>query len=83
MSQWCRLNGVDRRTFYRHRARVAAEGTWAPRSRRPKTSPGATPAGVAAEVIRLRQELARVTEQRDILKKAAGILSEPSRNGMP
>ena len=36
-----------------------------------------------AEVRRLRQELARVTEQRDILKKAAGILSEPPPSGMP
>lgn len=34
------------------------------------------------EVMRLRGELTRVTEQRDILKKAAGILSEPSQNGM-
>ena len=31
-----------------------------------------------AENERLKRELARVTEQRDILKKAAGILSEPS-----
>jgi transposase len=36
-----------------------------------------------AENERLRQELARITEQRDILKKAAGILSEPSHSGMP
>lgn len=36
-----------------------------------------------AEVERLRLELARMTEQRDILKKAAGILSEPSPRGMP
>jgi len=36
-----------------------------------------------AENERLRRELARVTEQRDILKKAAGILSEPSPSGMP
>ena len=35
------------------------------------------------EVMRLRRELMRVTEQRDILKKAAGILSEPSQSGMP
>lgn len=35
------------------------------------------------EVLRLRRELTRVTEQRDILKKAAGILSEPSQSGMP
>lgn len=36
-----------------------------------------------AENERLRRELERVTEQRDILKKAAGILSEPSPSGMP
>ena len=35
------------------------------------------------EVERLSRELERVTEQRDILKKAAGILSEPSPRGMP
>ena len=36
-----------------------------------------------AENERLRAELGRITEQRDILKKAAGILSEPSPSGMP
>ena len=36
-----------------------------------------------ARVERLERELARVTEQRDILKKAAGILSEPPPRGMP
>ena len=36
-----------------------------------------------AENERLRAELSRITEQRDILKKAAGILSEPSPSGMP
>jgi transposase len=36
-----------------------------------------------AENERLKAELARITEQRDILKKAAGILSEPSPSGMP
>ena len=35
------------------------------------------------EVERLQRELTRMTEQRDILKKAAGILSEPSPSGMP
>ena len=35
------------------------------------------------EVLRLRQENLRLTEQRDILKKAAGILSEPPLRGMP
>jgi putative transposase len=58
VSRWCRENGVDRRTFYRHKARIEAEGSWQPRSRRPKASPGATPAAVAAEVVRLREELA-------------------------
>jgi hypothetical protein len=57
VSRWCRDNGVDRRTFYRHRARIEAEGSWQPRSRRPKTSPGATPAGVADQIVRLRREL--------------------------
>ena len=35
------------------------------------------------EVLRLRQENLRLTEQRDILKKAAGILSEPPPRDMP
>ncbi len=58
VSQWCRVNGVDRRTFYRHRARIEAEGAWAPRSRRPKSSPHATPGPVVAEIVRLREALA-------------------------
>ena len=33
VAEWCRLNGVEPRTFYRHRARVAAEGAWIERSR--------------------------------------------------
>jgi putative transposase len=57
VAEWCRVNGVNRRTFYRHQARIEAEGAWAPRSRRPQTSPGRTPAVVEAEIIRLRQEL--------------------------
>lgn len=36
-----------------------------------------------AEVTRLRREVERLTEQREILKKAAGILSEPPARGMP
>ena len=58
ISAWCRENGVDRRTFYRHRKRIEAEGAWQPRSRRPKTSPGATPPPVAEAIVRLRGELA-------------------------
>lgn len=58
VSEWCRVNGVDRRTFYRHKKRIEAEGSWQPRSRRPRTSPGATPGEVVAEIVRLRGELA-------------------------
>lgn len=58
VSAWCRTNGVNRRTFYRHRARIAAEGQWTERSRRPTTSPHATPEPVVAEIVRLRTELA-------------------------
>ena len=36
-----------------------------------------------AEVLRLKRELGRITEQRDILKKAAGILCELPLRGMP
>jgi putative transposase len=57
VSEWCRVNGVDRRTFYRHRARILAEGHWQERSRRPKTSPHATPEPVVSEIMRLRVEL--------------------------
>jgi putative transposase len=58
VSEWCRVNGVNRRTFYRHKARIEAEGSWQPRSRRPKTSPGATPGEIAAGIVALRGELA-------------------------
>jgi transposase len=48
--------------------------------------PGAarrTVAELEAEVAALRAENARLVEQREILKKAAGILSQPSRSGLP
>ena len=48
---------MNRRTYYRHRQRIEAEGAWRERSRRPKTSPGRTPAAVEAEIVRLRGEL--------------------------
>jgi transposase-like protein len=35
-----------------------------------------TPEGMRTEIRRLRQELARVTTQREILKKSLGIISE-------
>src|SRR4051812_34632272 len=58
VAQWYRLNGVNERTFYRHRARVAAEGAWSERSRRPRSSPTATPDWLVARIVALRAELA-------------------------
>jgi putative transposase len=58
VAQWCRLNGVGERTFYRHRARIAAEGAWSERSRRPRRSPTATPDWLVARIVALRAQLA-------------------------
>ena len=45
--------------------------------------PGWTTQDLEAENRRLREQLASVTAQRDILKKACGILSEAPPKGMP
>lgn len=58
IAAWCRTNGVGYRTFFRHRERIQAEGTWTPRSRRPRSSPTATPAPVVAAILELRESLA-------------------------
>jgi putative transposase len=55
---WCRDNGVSPRTFYRHRARITAEGRWRPRSRRPHHSPGRSSPDVEAWICKLRVDLA-------------------------
>jgi transposase InsO family protein len=57
IAEWCRLNGVNPRTFYRHRERVAAEGAWSERSRRPRRSPASTDAWLVARIVALREEL--------------------------
>jgi transposase InsO family protein len=57
VAEWCRVNGVNERTFYRHRARVAAEGAWSERSRRPHRSPASTPDWLIALIVALRVEL--------------------------
>jgi len=44
---------------------------------------GSSPREMADEIRALRKELERVTRQRDLLKKAMGILSETSPGGMP
>jgi putative transposase len=54
---WCRDNGVNPRTFYRHQARVQTEGQWQPRSRRPRESPGATCPDLDAWICKLRADL--------------------------
>ena len=54
---FCREHGVSRRTFYRHRARIAAEGVWSERSRRPNTSPGRTGDELDAWICKLRADL--------------------------
>lgn len=58
VAEWCRLNGVSPRTFYRHRARVAAEGAWTERSRRPHRSPTATSEELVERIVALRASLA-------------------------
>jgi putative transposase len=57
VAQWCRLNGVNERTFYRHRARVAAEGAWSERSRRPLRSPASTGEWLTERIVALRESL--------------------------
>ena len=62
--------------------------TWGQRANQSARAAGPTGSPVSKEDLvgeneRLRRELSRITEQRDILKKAAGILSEPSPSGMP
>jgi len=56
-AEFAREHGVSVRTVYRHQQRVRAEGEWRPRSRRPHTSPGATPADLVAWILKLRDEL--------------------------
>jgi hypothetical protein len=54
---FAREHGVSVRTIYRHRARVRAEGEWRPRSRRPHSSPTATPADLEMWILKLRDGL--------------------------
>ncbi|WP_409333315.1 DDE-type integrase/transposase/recombinase, partial [Trujillonella humicola] len=58
VAEWCRVNGVNERTFYRHRARVAAEGAWTERSRRPLRSPSSTPPWLVDRIVTARAALA-------------------------
>jgi transposase len=80
----------------RSAAKVAAElgirapllYRWARAEREPsRPKPGAMPERtleeLEAENRRLREENARLLEQREVLKKSLGILSEPPPRGMP
>jgi transposase len=84
------------RTSGRSAAKVAAElGIRAPllyRWARPKREPdvsksqnesGHSVAELEGEIRRLRAENAKLLEQREVLKKSLGILSEASPRGMP
>jgi transposase InsO family protein len=57
VAAFCREHEVSTRTFYRHRARVAAEGHWSERSRRPRHSPAMTGAELDAWICKLRADL--------------------------
>ncbi len=61
---------------------------WARDERLPSTSPpgkkpGRTVEALEAEIRRLREENAKLLEQREVLKKSLGILSEVPPRGMP
>ncbi len=77
VAEWCRLNGVNERTFYRHRARVAAEGAWSERSRRPHRSPAATPDWLVEQIAGLRAELAPDNGADNIHAALLGQAAEP------
>ena len=44
--------------------------------------PGTSPAALEAQLVALRRENEELRQQRDILKKTLGILSEPPANGI-
>ena len=81
----------------RSAARVAAElgirapllYRWAHQQRRASAGGDPPPAGappveqLQAEIRRLREENAKLLEQREVLKKSLGILCEPPPRGMP
>lgn len=59
VAEVCRETGIARKTFYKYVARVRAEGMdgFTPRSRRPLTSPGATPVAIEDAIVERRKEL--------------------------
>jgi putative transposase len=57
VERFCREHGVNPRTFYRHRARIEADGQWRERSRRPHTSPARAEPDLDAWICKLRTDL--------------------------
>src|SRR5215218_6652778 len=57
VAAWCREHDVAVRTFYRHRARWLAQRDLSARSRRPHSSPGASPPDLVAWICKLRKDL--------------------------
>ena len=71
--------GVDPNLLYNWKQRFA------PADAGGRAAAGAKPATLAEAQARLEEaerEIARLREQRDILKKTLGIISEPPRNGL-
>src|SRR5215510_8983775 len=57
VAAFCRDHDVNTRTFYRHRARIEAEGRWQERSRRPHRSPFQAVPELEAWICKLRVDL--------------------------
>lgn len=59
VTAFCAQHGISRQTYYKYRRRFEAGGLEAllPQSRRPKSSPNATPAPVLARVLAKREQL--------------------------
>jgi transposase-like protein len=62
VSAFCDDSGISRKTFYKWRARSEAEGLdgLVERSRRPLSSPRATPVAIEDVIVTLRKELLEI-----------------------
>lgn len=72
-SEIARNLGIRRNQLYKWREEMRGKGEAA------FARPGRRPANEEAEMARLRRELARVTEERDILKKAVAYFTKDVR----
>ena len=75
-SEIARELGIARNQLYKWQTELTARGTGAfpgPGARKERTT----------EVARLKRELVRVTEERNILKKAAAFFARASESGTP